>query len=230
MTDVIINVIISLNITVKVFEYLMKSNRFFDSEPISAAQREDENNYVTSLILQAREGDQEAFVSLREKYKPLLESSAAKRILPDMTVQDIEDLKQEALIVFCNAVLNYEVENGAVEFGLYAKICIENSLVSFVRSYLRRQKKATLPLDHGQGEAEKEPDPLQRLVDKENAAELVRIIKSCLSDYEDRVWWLYVSGMSIKNISKEVGSDPKSVSNAVYRIRKKLRDYIGDRG
>ena len=58
--------------------------------------------------------------------------------------------------------------------------------------------------------------------------ELVKSIKKNLSDYENRVWWMYVSGLSVSEIARRIGVvEPKSVSNAVYRIRKKLRAVIG---
>lgn len=190
-----------------------------------------EREYLFSLIKSARFGDQEAFLYLKEKYKPLLTSLTVKYSLPDMLPQDVEDLTQEALVIFYNAVCNYECSPDGVEFGLYAKICIENGLVSFVRSYLRRAKRAVLPLEKADDRFEDRIyDPLQSLVAKENMSDMVRMIRKHLSEYENRVWWMYVSGMTVSDISKELGgADPKSVSNAVYRIRKKLRKVIVDR-
>ena len=39
---------------------------------------------------------------------------------------------------------------------------------------------------------------------------------------------MYVSGMSVSEISRAVSADSKSVSNAIYRIRKKLRETLGE--
>ena len=185
----------------------------------------DQRESTLSLIDRARGGDQEAFSTLKEQYSPLLISRVTKHTLADMTVQDVEDMRQEALIVFCNAVYNYRSSEDSVEFGLYAKICIDNGLASFVRSYLRRAQNKALSLDGAHISAASGKDPLQALVDKENAAELVRSIKKILSDYENNVWWLYVSGLSVSEIAGKLGvDDVKSISNAIYRIRKKLRE------
>ncbi len=185
---------------------------------------------LRELIARAASGSQDAFEELKGRYKPLLESQIAKHSLYDMSAQDVEDLRQEALVSFCNAVCNYNCESEGVEFGLYAKICIENGLVSFVRSFVRRRKTAVLPLESAvkaQGEGS---DLLQSLVDRENTAELVRRIRRSLSDYENRVWWMYVSGMSVSKIAEVIGdAEPKSVSNAVYRIRKKLQRFMEER-
>lgn len=202
-------------------------NNFDESNRAETLERER----LFSLIKSARLGDQEAFLDLKEKYKPLLTSQIAKHSMSDMPAHDIEDLKQEALIIFYNAVCNYECSADGVDFGLYAKICIENGLVSFVRSYLRRAKRAVLPLEKVDDHIDDHVyDPLQSLIAKENMSDMVRMIHKHLSEYENRVWWMYVSGMSVSDISKKLGNtDPKSVSNAVYRIRKKLRAVISDR-
>ena len=189
-----------------------------------------EKNKVFELIEAAQNGVQEAFVELKTLYRPLLESQITKHKAPDMAMQDVEDMRQEALITFCNSVCSYRREPDGVEFGLYAKICIENGLASFMRSYNRRQNRAAMPLSFAVERVGSVIDPLQALVDKENAADLVREIKNNLSDYENRVWWLYISGLSVSEIASQLGvSDAKSVSNAIYRIRKKLRSLISER-
>lgn len=188
-----------------------------------------DTDWLFSLIDSAKNGDSEAFEKLRVKYMPLLESQVIKHTAPDMMPQDIDDLRQEAFVIFCNAVCNFDVNNGGVEFGLYAKICIENGLASFVRSYIRRRNKATLPLESAENLPDvSSEDVLQEMIDKEHTEELVKSIKKSLSDYENRVWWMYVSGLSVSEIARRIGVvEPKSVSNAVYRIRKKLRAVIG---
>ena len=182
---------------------------------------------LLSLIAKAQNGDQDAFGLLKDRYKPLIESCSYRYISADMPTQDAEDLRGEALVHFCNAVCSYDVNSSSVEFGLYAKICISNGLVSYMRAYARRQKNRTVSLDSGSGGGGAAVDILQEIVDEENTAELVRSIKKNLSDYENRIWWLYVSGMSVADIAKTVAApDAKSVSNAVYRIRKKLGALI----
>ena len=186
-----------------------------------------EKEQINLLIKQAQNGNQDAFEELRNLYIPLLESQSAKHILPDMTSQDIEDLKQEALIVFCNSIRNYNFDFSEVEFGLYAKICIENGLVTYVRSFMRRRQSRHISLIDSEKRQSK--DLLQTLIDKENRDELVRAIRNNLSEYENRVWWLYVSGMTVSEITEVIGNtDAKSVSNAIYRIRKKLRNNISE--
>lgn len=181
------------------------------------------------IIKSAQGGCQSAFESLKETYKPLIESCVARHSAQDMPTQDVEDMRQEALFFFFNAVSSYDTESDGVEFGLYAKICIENGLVSFIRKYMRRIREQALSFeDNGTKEAlALDSDLLQNIVDVEREAELVRVIRNSLSDFENKVWWLYVSGMAVSEIAAALKlSSAKSVSNAIYRIRKKLRDCI----
>ena len=194
-------------------------------EPIDS---EDSASELTELIINAKNGSSAAFEELKRRYTPLLESQVLKHTIADMMPQDVDDLKQEAFVIFCNAVCNFDCDSKGVEFGLYAKICIENGLSSFVRSFIRRRNRVVLPLES----AEQLPDMasidlLQALIDKQHTEDLVRTVRNNLSDYENRVWWMYVSGRSVSEIASDIGNvDAKSVSNAVYRIRKKLRAII----
>ena len=185
---------------------------------------------ITELILSAKSGSQDAFAALKEQYRPLIDGCVYKFASSDMTDQDVEDLSQEALICFCSAVCSYDCGIENVEFGLYAKICIDNGLVSFVRSRNRRNRIRAVSLD-GETDihnASAEDDVLQSLVDRERTSALVRKINKKLSDYEKKIWWMCVSGMSVSEISRAVSADSKSVSNAIYRIRKKLRETLSE--
>lgn len=194
------------------------------------ASRELEQEELLSLIDKAASGSGDALDALLEKYKPLISSEVSRRALEDMTDQDLEDLKQEAVICFCNAVCSYAFEEGGVKFGLYAKICIDNGLISYIRSFVRRRNGNIISLEDSP-----EPtavgsfqDPMQKLIEDETFADLRRRIQGCLSPYENRVWWMYVAGAKSADIAKALGvQDVRSVSNAIYRIRKKLRELLG---
>lgn len=184
---------------------------------------------VKDLVSRAARGDQNAFSELKNMYEPLISSSVAKRTLPQMNGQDIEDLRQEALIIFCRALTTYDPSVGGVEFGLYAKICIENGLASYVRSFFReRRDMVVFPVDESAIGGAETVDPLQLAVDRERLGILIEVIQKSLSEYESRVWWLYASGLTASEIAARLGDvDARSVSNAIYRIRKKLRAELG---
>ncbi|MBO7150692.1 MAG: sigma-70 family RNA polymerase sigma factor [Clostridia bacterium] len=185
------------------------------------------------LLGAARAGDQAAYAALLEQYAPMIEAMVAKYALPEMSEADKEDLRQEASVVFCSAVQTYDTGREGVEFGLYAKICVGHGLASALRVFRRQRRHGVLSLE-GENLIEQKPELFgseasvaEALEDKERVEGLVLLIQKTLSAYESRVWWLYVSGMSTANIAQMLGKDDKSVSNAIYRIRAKLRRVLG---
>ncbi len=181
---------------------------------------------LTVLIFQAKQGKQDAFERLLENYRPLI-SSLVKSTVSEFPFSDsdYEDLYQEAAILFFRAIQHYDTEQDDVAFGLYAKICIRNGLLTLAKKLGRRPQP--LPLE---GEETVEPaesgDLSDRLVEEESYRALHASIRASLTPYENRVWWLYLAGRTAKEIAAQLGRDEKSVQNAVFRIRRKLRTVI----
>lgn len=180
---------------------------------------------LLELIRQAREGSREAYLSLRAKYRPLLESSVARFCASEMTLQEQADMREEAERVFLGAISSFDTEQDSVDFGLYAKICLRNGLISEWRHLNARRRVTALPLDESLGAVEIPggEDPAARMVEDENFRQLCHTVRSHLSDFENRVWWQYVMGVSVSDIAQDLGRDERAIHNAVYRIRRKLR-------
>ncbi len=201
-----------------------------DQHPLiseTADGRDDEHSALLVLIRQAQEGSREAYTHLQTRYRPLLESSVARFVTPDMSLQDREDLREEAERVFLNALTSYDTEQDAVDFGLYAKICLRNGLISEWRSLTARHRfnVVSLTQDTLTDQSEQE-DPSLLLLEEERFRDLYRVIRDSLSELENQVWWLYVTGVEIKEIAHRLDRSEKSVHNAIYRIRSKLRRVI----
>lgn len=183
---------------------------------------------VRELVLQAQSGSREAYLTLLAKYRPLLEASVARFGVSEMTDQERADMREEAEQVFLSAVSTYDTEQESVDLGLYAKICLRNGLVSEWRHLASLRRVAPLPLVEGITEDVSDPDtdlPRQMMED-ERFGQLCRTVRSHLSDFENQVWWQYVTGVSVADIAEGLGRDERSVHNAIYRIRKKLREKL----
>lgn len=193
-----------------------------------------EESELALTIGMAQSGSSEAIKALMNKYRPLIDSEVRKYTNERMTSQDITDMRDEAEISFCNAVCSYDISEKNVSFGLYAKICIENGIVSFIRMLNRGKGMNILSLEEMTERNESSSvsaDPVQKLIEEENFNDLRRRIQSYLSPYESKVWWMYVSGLRASEIASILGvTDVRSVSNALYRIRKKLREALSKRG
>jgi RNA polymerase sigma factor (sigma-70 family) len=183
---------------------------------------------VRELVLSAQAGSREAYLTLLSKYRPLLESSVARFGASEMTDQERADMREEAERVFLSAVSTFDTEQEGVDLGLYAKICLRNGLVSEWRHMRSRRLVATVPLeDEITGRVtDPDTDPARQMMEDERFGQLCRTVRSHLSELENRVWWQYVTGVSVADIAEGLGRDERSVHNAIYRIRKKLREKL----
>lgn len=188
-------------------------------QDLADGKREQLHNRIQAV----RAGDQAAFSALLESYKPLI-GAEVSRHAAGLGDQDVEDLHQSALLALYRAALNFDLSQCEVEFGLYAKICITNALLSQLR-VIRRYRtevsvgEAWIAEDGGE-------DPAARVMQEEAAAALYARVRSLLSPYENRVWALYMAGRPVGEIARLLQKDTHSIENAVYRIRKKLRTAL----
>lgn len=180
-------------------------------------------NKTNELLSLAKGGNGRAFEELLGAYSPLIESLIERFSRTDFEVDDRDDLRQEASIAFFGAVQKYDVTQSDVQFGLFAKICIRNRLISYQR---KLHRLPPLSSEEMADVAEEIEDPARALVEKEDYLALYTRINSLLSPYETRVWWMYLSGRTAREIGTVVGRDERSVQNAIYRIRQKLRREI----
>ena len=180
---------------------------------------------IIDLIAKVRQDDEDAFEQMLQMYKPLLDASVAKFSKDEHSKPHEEDLRQEATVVFYNAILNYDLENDGVEFGLYAKICVTNALISQMRSLRKRSAEQSVEtIDEGC--AMSDDEPASRIIEQESLQRIDGVIRKNLSALEYRVWCLYATGRTAREIGDIVGKSERSVANAVYRIRKKLRQLL----
>lgn len=194
------------------------------------AQMEQENRennlMLQALIRSAQQNDDNAFEELLNRYTPLIERMTLQFATTGCSSQDREDLRQEAILGFYRALTRFNTEQKEVQFGLFAKECIHNSLISYMRAVKKRVCVLPLEAEASAEIADTEQDPANRLVEQENYLALYDRICNTLSPYENRVWWMYLSGRTAAEIGTQLGKDAKSVQNAVYRIRCKLRSVI----
>ena len=120
------------------------------------------------------------------------------------------------------AAVRFDIEQSDVAFGLYAKICIRNALISLRRKEMSKKRRAE----------RKVADVRQRkhvglyAVEARDAAEteeLIESIEKILSVYERKVFREYMSDKTVEEIAIAVGKPKKSVNNAIYRIKEKVK-------
>ena len=182
------------------------------------------NDDIRKLILSVRNNDQEAFEILLGRYKPLIEASVNRFSSDDTFAVYADDLRQEAFLVFYNSILAYDIEQSEVEFGLFAKICIYNALVSQLRILKKHSEE---PMDViPETSSQNAESPADKFLQQERLRSIYAVIRKNLSDFEYSVWQLYISGRSSADIASALHTDKRSIDNAIYRIRKKLKSLL----
>ena len=178
---------------------------------------------MTNLLLDAKAGKNDAFDKIAEQYRPLIDGC----ICYFYGIVDSDELEQEALIALYRAACSYDSQNSRVSFGLYAKICINNSLISLVRSYKKQEEKIVEDVDDHE-RADPEIDPSVDYINKESFKLLDEFVREHLSEYEYAVFRLYIEGYKIKEIASRFKKSEKSVEGAIMRMRIKLRKSLSE--
>lgn len=202
-----------------------KIHRKGTRQPMSH-QQNTPDPLLLPLLLDAQGGSQSAFEALLGQYAPLIDSMTARFSLPALSLQDREDLHQEAVVAFYRALMRYDTARAQIPFGYFAKECIRNRLISHLRTLKHLEHTVSLEEEPILTEGECSANPAQRLVEQENYSALCQQVCGILSEYENRVWWLYLAGRTAKEVASLLGTDERSVQNAIYRIRKKLRSGL----
>ncbi len=146
---------------------------------------------------------------------------------------DSEDLTQEGMFGLMNAVREYDSGKAAC-FRTFAEICIRNRLYSVLRNAAGERHSPlnqSVPLDtpffdsnsYTSGTSHlAQRNPEDFLIDREHTKSLLSCVRKQLSEFEAKILGYYLDGLSCREIAKAVGKSPKSVDNAVQRIRRKL--------
>ena len=89
----------------------------------------NENTELKGIILGCREHDDSAFAELVRRYTPLV-----KRMISDFDGEYAEDeLFSEACVALHRAAMSFDLEQGEVSFGLYARVCVYHHFVDLKR-------------------------------------------------------------------------------------------------
>jgi RNA polymerase sporulation-specific sigma factor len=189
----------------------------------------DKTLSVHMLLHAVRAGDQDAFSALLLQYRPLIDRAVDRFSAQLPGEESREDIRQEALAAFYDAIRSYQTDREGVEFGLYAKVCIGNRLVSHLRR--ERKQQGLLSLDDLNAERVMgaDGDILSMIIEEEEAQSLSASIKGVLSSFEYEVFSMYFKGASSAQIAQAMQKGVKSIDNAIARIRKKLKNLLQDR-
>lgn len=182
------------------------------------------------LLHAARDGDEEAFSTLYQKYYPLL-----LRLKNSYYVRNFmnEDWEQEARVALYQALKTYE-NNKGVSFGSYYKSVITNQIYSLLRkqnALKRRDQKDEVSMEQ---KIESEgPDFLAEVTTQEPVAVqqllLNEAIETCeihFSKREAQIFHHYMQGSDFSYIAKDLSMDIQQVMSGYNRVKQKIKKHL----
>ncbi len=186
------------------------------------------------LIEQMREGDSGIIDYLMEKYKNTVRKEANAMYLLG---GENDDLIQEGMIGLFKAVQDYDPEQ-RTSFFSFAKLCITRQMYSAIEAS-RRKKHGPLNsyvslYELGEDESKLmdmmaaggESNPEELFVSREYVRILQNRLEESLSDLQSRVLYLHLMGTDYKTIARLLDKSPKTVDNALQRIKNKTEKIL----
>lgn len=187
------------------------------------------------LIRRLREGETDITDYIMDKYKYLVRKKAKAMYLLG---GENDDLIQEGMIGLFKAVRDYDVEQ-ETSFYSFADLCISRQMYTAIKlsqwqkhmplnSYVSLYEQKEDANEEKQQpliellRTEKDNNPEELFLDKEYFSMMEQELKNRLSDLESRVLHLHLMGEDYRSIARLLGKSPKSIDNALQRIKQKM--------
>ena len=173
------------------------------------------------LLESAQKGNQESVERLLTLHKHLVVAVSRKYYLLG---GERDDLVQEGMIGLYKAITTFDLTKSD-SFSSYAVTLIEREMISAIRranSHSQQFLSDSVFLDSDETLSDN-ASPESDLISEENTFEITKEIEEHLSPFERKVMGLYLKGYHYSDIAKVMDKSPKSIDNALSRIKKKLQ-------
>ncbi len=182
---------------------------------------------LSKTVRNAQSGDRASTEKLIEYYKNYVFQMEKRYFIPG---GDREDLFQEGFIGLYQAIKNYR-HDSPLSFEDYVSLSVRNSVIRAVRSATQKKQ---MVLTNARSIFEKSVMSIrtrqfcpEEITFCTFAAERVKnIVRSNLSRRESQILTLKVNGFTAEEIAKQINTDKKTVDNALYRARNKIRHHM----
>ena len=183
------------------------------------------------IVELAREGDNVAQEYLINKYKNFVRAKARSYFLIGA---DKEDIIQEGMIGLFKAVRDYQPDKEA-SFQTFARMCVDRQIYNAIQNSNRQKHQplnSYISLSQDPGESQDHlqdmwaDNPESIIIDQENVRSLEQEITCTLSLMENQVLEYYLDGMGYAEIAALMKKTPKSIDNALQRIRTKIKEQL----
>jgi RNA polymerase sporulation-specific sigma factor len=193
------------------------------------------------LVRQARTGSPRAAEQLLAKYRPLVESKARTYFLLGA---DHDDVVQEGMIGLYKAIRDFR-DDRLARFRAFADLCVTRQIITAVKTATRQKHlplNACLSLNDAALTADPEAentlldclpdtrlnDPQACILRQRETQGRLEDARHILSPLEARVLDCYLQGKSYREMSTELRCLPKTVDNALQRVKRKIGETLFD--
>ena len=189
------------------------------------------------LVKMAQEGSETAEEILIEKYKGFVKNKAKAYYIAGA---DSEDVVQEGMIGLFKAIRGFDANKEAA-FKTFADTCVNNQIMTAIKKANRQKHQPlneSLSLnkdvdgdfqDMTMGDlvaASMDNEPETMMLLQEAVDGLKAHDSGMFSSLEWQVWTEKLKGHTYTEIAEILGKTPKSVDNALQRIKKKIVAYL----
>lgn len=181
------------------------------------------------LLIMQQQGESRIMDYLIEKYKPMVRQKA--RVLY-LVGGDQDDLIQEGMIGLFKAVRDYRTDKDT-SFKTFAQLCVDRQIYHAIQNSNRQKHQplnSYVSINGEEWEAETrkmfQQSPENIVIANETAILLQDKILEELSKMENQVLAMYMDGDNYLEIAEKMGKSPKSIDNALQRIRTKVRQCV----
>lgn len=204
----------------------------------------DQQGYVDvvdeGLVRRARGGDQQAMDQIISRYRGFVRLKASAYFLAG---GDSEDLIQEGLIGLFKAVRDYRPEREA-SFRSFAELCVTRQIITAIKTAARNKHSPLntyVSFSNTRAGSEQETtladvlpddpvtDPINQAISTEELTSLIECLGRVLSPLEREVLAMYLEGRSYEEVAERLKCNPKSVDNALQRVKRKVETHLGER-
>jgi len=188
-----------------------------------------------AIVAMCKQGDLESIDYLLRKYRSVVLFKSRSYFLQGA---DRDDMIQEGMVGLYKAIRDFRPDR-ACSFRTFADVCITRQMITAVKSGVG-QRQLPVVYSHalrtsGRDESVSDPlesaadhdilDPERLLVTRETVRELQRLLRENLSPFEWTVFVGFTDGKSYLQIAAENECSPKSVDNALCRVRRKMARF-----
>lgn len=200
---------------------------------------ENTNDY--ELIMLYREEDEDAKNILYLKYKFIIDILIKKyqKLITALNI-DMQEIFSECTVGFSDGLRSYQEDRDST-LPSFISLCVERRLTGVIRKYNREKYKIindSYSLDYFYEQfgrplmdilVDNSNEPLDNMMEEEEYKELLDCIKKSLSQRENQVFSLMISGFEYHQIATILHKTTKQIDNTMQRIKLKIKDILENR-